>query len=171
MSRNDAIIAFELRILESERIECGLNMTVLSAQQIQKIIPHRYPFQLVDRIIELEDRRRAVGMKAVSINEPFFSGHFPSYPVMPGVLVIEALAQVGAIAILATGDHPDGIPFLAGLDNVRFRRQVIPGDLLRLEVVLSHLRRRAGRGHAIATVDDALVAEGDITFVFGESST
>ena len=141
-------------------------MTELSAAEIQKIIPHRYPFLLVDRIVELEEGRRAVGIKAVSIGEPFFVGHFPSYPVMPGVLIAEALAQVGAVAVLRSQEQVDRIPFLAGLDNFRFRRPVAPGDVLRLEVTLDRLKRRAGRGHGVATVGGELAAEGDITFVF-----
>ena len=145
-------------------------MTELSAAQIQEIIPHRYPFLLVDRIVELEDGARAVGIKAVTIGEPFFAGHFPHYPVMPGVLIAEALAQVGAVAVMRSLTGDKRIPFLAGLDNFRFRKQVSPGDLLRLEVTLSHLRRMAGRGHGVATVDGEMVAEGDLTFVFGGGS-
>jgi 3-hydroxyacyl-[acyl-carrier-protein] dehydratase len=140
-------------------------MTQLSAGEIQAIIPHRYPFLLVDRIVELEEGRRAVGLKAVTQNEPFFQGHFPSFPVMPGVLIAEALAQVGAVAVLRSGRGGGRIPFLAGLDNFRFRRQVTPGDVLRLEVTLGRLRERAGRGHGVATVDGELAAEGNITFL------
>jgi 3-hydroxyacyl-[acyl-carrier-protein] dehydratase len=140
-------------------------MTQLSAGEIQAIIPHRYPFLLVDRIVELEEGRRAVGLKAVTQNEPFFQGHFTSIPVMPGVLIAEALAQVGAVAVLRSGRGGGRIPFLAGLDNFRFRRQVTPGDVLRLEVTLGRLRERAGRGHGVATVDGELAAEGNITFL------
>jgi 3-hydroxyacyl-[acyl-carrier-protein] dehydratase len=142
-------------------------VTILNATQIQAIIPHRYPFLLVDRIVELEEGVRAVGIKAVSIGEHFFTGHFPRYPVMPGVLIAEALAQVGAVAVLHGSPSQDRIPFLAGLDNFRFKRQVMPGDVLRLEVTLQQLRSRAGRGHGVATVDDEVAAEGDILFVFG----
>lgn len=140
-------------------------MTLLDAADIQAIIPHRYPFLLVDRILELEVGIRAVGTKAVSIGEPFFTGHFPQFPVMPGVLVAEALAQVGAVAVLGASRTGDRIPFLAGLDNFRFKSHVLPGDLLRLEVTILHLRSRAGRGHGVATVDGRLAAEGDILFV------
>jgi 3-hydroxyacyl-[acyl-carrier-protein] dehydratase len=140
-------------------------LTELSAAQIQEIIPHRYPFVMVDRILEVEDGQRAVGVKAVSIDEPYFVGHFPGYPVMPGVLIAEALAQVGAVAVLRSGAARGHVPFLAGLDNFRFRRQVVPGDVLRLEVTLTRLRTRAGRGHGIATVEGEVAAEGDITFV------
>lgn len=142
-------------------------MTELRSPDIQRIIPHRYPFLFVDRILELEVGQRAVGVKAVSVDEPFFQGHFPGYPVMPGVLIAEALAQVGAVAVLQSRDMSGRIAYLAGLDNFRFRRQVVPGDLLRLEVTLTQVRSRAGKGHGVATVDGELAAEGDITFVIG----
>lgn len=142
-------------------------MTELGSPEIQAIIPHRYPFLFVDRIVEMEAGARAVGVKAVSVDEPFFQGHFPGFPVMPGVLIAEALAQVGAVAILPSRDMTGRIAYLAGLDNFRFRRQVVPGDLLRLEVTLTQLRSRAGKGHGVATVDGEVAAEGDITFVIG----
>ena len=140
-------------------------MTSLTSIEIQAIIPHRYPFLLVDRIVEIEPGKRAVGVKAVTIDEPFFAGHFPGHPVMPGVLIAEALAQVGAVAVMQTPGMQGRVPFLTGLDSFKFRWQVVPGDRLQLEVTLSHLRGRAGRGHGVATVDGALAAEGDITFV------
>ena len=101
---------------------------MLDNNQIREIIPHRYPFLLVDRIISVEDGRKAVGLKNVSANEPFFQGHFPDYPVMPGVLIIEAMAQVGAVAILKMPEFAGKIAFFAGIDKARFRRQVFPGD-------------------------------------------
>ncbi len=145
-------------------------MTILSAADIQQILPHRYPFLLVDQIIELEEGRRAVGLKGVTINEQFFAGHFPAYPVMPGVLIAEALAQVGAIAVLRVPEMANKIPFLVGLDNFRFKHQVVPGNTIRLEVTLSRLRSRAGRGHGVATVDGIIAAEGDITFVVADAT-
>ncbi|EOS54142.1 MULTISPECIES: 3-hydroxyacyl-ACP dehydratase FabZ [Paenibacillus] len=137
---------------------------MLNTNQIQEILPHRPPFLLVDRIIELEEGKRAVGIKNVTINEPFFTGHFPGYPVMPGVLITEALAQVGAVAILNVEENRGKIGFLAGLDGFRFRGQVVPGDTLRLEVEVTRMKGSIGKGHAIAKVDDKVVAEGDIMF-------
>ncbi len=111
----------------------------LGPAEIRGLIPHRYPFLLVDRIEELEPGVRAVGTKNVTQNEPFFQGHFPDYPVMPGVLIIEAMAQVGAVGVMARGDHRDKLALFAGLDGVRFRRQVVPGDVLRMEVEIGRL--------------------------------
>ena len=136
---------------------------MLTTQQIMEIIPHRPPFLLVDRILEIDDRR-AVGIKQVSMNEPFFVGHFPGNPVMPGVLQIEALAQVGAVALLRQPAYQGKLAFFARIENVRFRRPVMPGDTLHLEVELIQIRSTIGRGHGVARVDDQVVAEGDFTF-------
>ncbi len=136
----------------------------LDAVAIQEIIPHRYPFLLVDKVLELEPGKRAVGVKAVSMGEPFFAGHFPNYPVMPGVLIVEALAQVGAVAMLVS-EHGEGkLALFAGIDNLRFKRQVRPGDLLRLEVEIGQIRRGIGTGSGAATVDGEVAARGDIMF-------
>ena len=140
----------------------------LTNQQIQEIIPHRYPFLLVDRITEVEEGKRAVGIKNVTINEPFFQGHFPQYPVMPGVLIIEALAQVGAAAILMKEENKGRIGFLAGIDGARFRGQVFPGDTLTLEVEITRLKGVIGKGQAVAKVGDRIVAEAEIMFALSK---
>ncbi len=137
---------------------------MLDAQQIQEIIPHRYPFLLVDRIIEIEYGQRAVGIKNVSMGDPFFQGHFPGHPVMPGVLIVEALAQVGAVALLGMEQNQGKIALFAGIDGVRFKRQVVPGDVLRLEVEVGKMRRGVGVGTATATVDGELAARGQLMF-------
>jgi len=141
---------------------------MLNIDQIKEIIPHRYPFLLVDRILEVEEGKRAVGIKNVTANEEFFSGHFPEYPVMPGVLIVEALAQVGAVAMLKKEENRGRLAFFAGIDNCRFKRQVKPGDQLRLEVEMTRLRGPVGKGKAVATVDGELACEAEITFALGE---
>ena len=140
---------------------------MLTAEQIQQIIPHRYPFLMVDRITELEEGKRAVGLKNVTINEEYFNGHFPGYPVMPGVLIVEALAQVGAVAMLKKEENRGRLAFFAGIDNCRFKRQVVPGDTLKLEVEITRLRGPIGKGKAIATVDGEIACEAEITFALG----
>jgi 3-hydroxyacyl-[acyl-carrier-protein] dehydratase len=140
----------------------------LGPAQIRDLIPHRYPFLLVDRIEELEPGVRAVGIKNVTQNEPFFQGHFPDYPVMPGVLIIEAMAQVGAVGVMAGGEHRDKLALFAGIDGVRFRRQVVPGDVLRMEVEIGRLKGKVGWGHARATVGEERVCEADLMFAFAE---
>lgn len=141
----------------------------LSAQEIQAIIPHRYPFLLVDRILELEPGARAVGLKNVTVNEPFFQGHFPGQPIMPGVLIVEALAQVGAVALLSLPQNRGRIVFFAGIDGFRFRKPVVPGDTLRLEVSLTKQRGPVGKGTARAQVEGVTVAEGELTFALGSA--
>ena len=142
----------------------GATTRTLDAVEIQRIIPHRYPFLLVDRVIELEPGQRAVGLKNVTMGDPFFQGHFPGYPVMPGVLIVEALAQVGAVALLTTDDFRGKLALFAGIDNVRFKRQVKPGDTLRLQVELGQIRRSVGTGTGEATVDGELACRGQLMF-------
>jgi 3-hydroxyacyl-[acyl-carrier-protein] dehydratase len=139
-------------------------LRMLNIQEIMAIIPHRYPFLLIDRIVELEPGQRAVGEKLVSIGEPFFQGHFPDYPVMPGVLIVEALAQTGCVAALSLKENEGKLAFFAGIDGVRFRRQVVPGDTLRLEVQLEKMRRGIGKGSATASVGGQTVCAGELMF-------
>ncbi len=141
----------------------------LGAKQIQQIIPHRWPFLLVDKILEIESGAWAVGIKNVSVNEPFFQGHFPSQPIMPGVLIVEALAQVGAIALLSHPENKGKIAYFAGIDSFRFRRPVLPGDILRLEVHLTRMRGPVGKGSAKAEVEGQKVAEGELTFALADA--
>ncbi|MGE7217985.1 3-hydroxyacyl-ACP dehydratase FabZ [Priestia koreensis] len=143
---------------------------MLDIQEIKDIIPHRYPFLLVDRILEVEEGQKAVGIKNVSANEEFFNGHFPDFPVMPGVLIVEALAQVGAVAMLKKEENRGRLAFFAGIDNCRFKRQVRPGDQLRLEVEMTRVRALIGKGRGIATVDGEVACEVDITFALGDKA-
>jgi 3-hydroxyacyl-[acyl-carrier-protein] dehydratase len=137
---------------------------MLDINQIKEIIPHRYPFLLVDKILEVEEGQRAVGIKNVTANEEFFNGHFPNYPVMPGVLIVEALAQVGAVAMLMKEENKGHLAFFTGIDNCRMRGQVKPGDQLRLEVEMTRVRSSMGKGKGIATVDGEIVCETEIMF-------
>lgn len=141
---------------------------MMDIQQIKEIIPHRYPFLLVDRILEIEEGKKAVGMKNVSANEEYFNGHFPDYPVMPGVLIVEALAQVGAVAMLKKEENRGKLAFFTGIDKCRFKRQVKPGDQLMLEVEIIRVKGPIGKGKAVARVDSEVVCEAEIMFALGE---
>ena len=145
---------------------------MLDVDQIQSILPHRYPFLLVDRILELEPGRRAVGQKCVTINEAFFQGHFPDHAVMPGVLVLEAMAQVGGVLLLSMTGNSGKLAYFGGMDRVRFRKPVVPGDVLVTEVELVKNRGNVGKVKVTGRVDRQIVAEGEYTFalVGGEMS-
>ena len=138
----------------------------MDINEIKEILPHRYPFLLIDKVISMEGNK-IVAIKNVTVNENYFQGHFPAEAVMPGVLIIEALAQTGAVAILSKNEFKGKIAYFAGIDKAKFRRKVIPGDILRLEVEIIKLRGRAGIGYGIAYVDDKKVCEGELTFMVG----
>lgn len=140
---------------------------MLTVKEIKDILPHRYPFLMIDRVEEVVEGKSAKGYKNVTINENFFNGHFPEYPVMPGVLILEALAQMGAICILSMDDFKGKIGFLVGADKVRWKKQVTPGDKLDLEIEIVKLRGSIGIGKGKATVDGNLVCEGEIMFAIG----
>lgn len=142
-------------------------MSLYTAKEIMEIIPHRYPFLLIDTIEELTPGVRAVGKKCVSMNEPYFQGHFPGNPVMPGVLIIEALAQVGAVAILSQPEWKGRTAYFAGIDKAKFKRKVLPGDVLRLELEIIKVKGPVGIGRAVAEVDGKLAAQGELTFAIG----
>ena len=136
---------------------------MLEMREILAVLPHRYPFLLVDRIVELEKDARAVGVKNVSFNEPFFQGHFPGNPIMPGVLIVEGMAQVGAALLLSSiPDRRDKLIFFTGIDNCRFRKPVVPGDSIRYELEVLKLRPRVCRMRGEAFVEGQLVAEAEI---------
>ena len=137
---------------------------MLNIEEIKAIIPHRYPFLLVDRIIDLEVGKRAVGIKNVTANEPFFQGHFPEYAVMPGVLVVEALAQVGAVAILKDESNAGKLVLFAGIDKLRIRQQVRPGDTIELTCEITRMKGPIGKGQATATINGKLAVEGELMF-------
>lgn len=139
----------------------------LDIKEIQKIIPHRYPFLLIDKIEKLEEGKSAIGYKNVTINEYFFQGHFPTEPVMPGVLIIEALAQVGAVVILCLSENAGKIAYFGGINKAKFRRKVVPGDTLRLEVEIIKSKGNVGIGKATAYVEDKVAAQAELIFVIG----
>ena len=142
---------------------------MLGITEIMNILPHRYPMLLVDRIVEIEPGKRVVGLKHVSMSEPYLQGHFPDYPVMPGVLIVEALAQAGAVLVMHDPANAGKIPFFARIDNCRFRQQVRPGDTLTLELDVTSMRGPVGKAHARAMVDGKLACEADLTFAIGST--
>ena len=140
-----------------------------NSNEIAAILPHRYPFALVDRVVDGEEGKWAKGIKCVTVNEPFFQGHFPQYHVMPGVLIIEALAQVGAVAVLSMPEHRGKIGFLGAIKNARFRRQVTPGDVLELECVITRQKGLVAIAEARATVDGQAAVEAELTFALSKN--
>lgn len=143
-------------------------MAVYTTQEIMEILPHRHPFLLIDTIEELEPGKRAVGKKCVTFSEPYFAGHFPGNPVMPGVLIIEALAQTGAAAILSLPENKGKTAYFAGIDKAKFKQMVHPGDVLTLETQIIRTKGPIGVGEAVATVDGKLVAKAELTFAIGK---
>jgi len=138
---------------------------VLDINMIQKILPHRYPFLLVDRILEMNDKR-VVGIKNVTINEPFFQGHFPGHPIMPGVLILEAMAQVGGCGALNAEENLGKLAYFLGINNAKFRKPVVPGDTLRIEVDILKKKLSILQVRAVAKVNDIVVTEADMMFAF-----
>lgn len=142
-------------------------MSLMTVEEIKQIIPHRYPFLLIDRVEEMEIGKKIVAKKNVSVNEPFFQGHFPHEPVMPGVLILEAMAQAGAVALLSLENFQGKTAYFGGIDKAKFRRKVTPGDTLMLEVELLKVKSSAGIGKGVAYVDGKKVAEAELTFMIG----
>lgn len=143
-------------------------MSVYTTKEIMEILPHRAPFLLIDTVEELEPGKRVVAKKCVTYNEPFFQGHFPSNPVMPGVLICEALAQAGAVAILGLDENKGKTAYFASMDKVKFKKKVLPGDVLMLEVELVKIKGPFGIAKAQATVDSKVAVSGEFTFALGE---
>jgi len=141
----------------------------LDVKDIMNVLPHRYPFLLVDGIAELEPGKRAVGFKNVTINEPFFQGHFPGEPIMPGVMIVEALAQVGGVAVLSMPENRGKLALFTGINNFRFKQIVKPGDRLNLTVIMTGMRSNIGKGEAEAKVDGKVVASGELWFALAEA--
>lgn len=142
-------------------------MVLMDIVQIKEIIPHRYPMLLIDRVEELMEGQRIVAKKNVTINEPFFQGHFPHEPVMPGVLIVEAMAQAGAVALLSLPQFKGKTAYFGGIDKAKFRKKVTPGDTLILEVEILKIKANAGLGKGIARVDGKKVSEAELTFMIG----
>ncbi len=138
---------------------------MMDINEIMSVIPHRFPFLLIDRVLELVEGKKITAVKNVTINEPFFAGHFPEKPVMPGVLIVEAMAQAGAVILLSLEQFKGKIAYFGAINNAKFRGMVTPGDTLRIEVEITKIRKSAGIGMGIAYVGDKKVAEGELTFM------
>ncbi|MGI5852256.1 MAG: 3-hydroxyacyl-ACP dehydratase FabZ [Clostridiales bacterium] len=144
-------------------------MDKFDIKEIMKRIPHRYPFLLVDRVLEMVPGESGKGIKNVTMNEPFFAGHFPGTPIMPGVLIVEAMAQLGAMVVLSLPENKGKLAFFAGIDSMRFRRQVVPGDQLFMEVEITRMKGPIGKGSVKALVDGQVAAEGTVMFALGDA--
>jgi 3-hydroxyacyl-[acyl-carrier-protein] dehydratase len=140
----------------------------IDLKKILEVLPHRYPFLLVDRVTELEPGKKAVGLKNVTFNEQFFQGHFPGEPIMPGVLIVEALAQVGGVAVLSMPEHKGKLALFTGINNFRFKQMVKPGDQLELTVTMTAMRSNLGKGDAVAKVEGKVVASGELWFALAD---
>jgi 3-hydroxyacyl-[acyl-carrier-protein] dehydratase len=141
---------------------------MIEINEIKTMLPHRYPFLLVDRVLELIPNQRVVALKNVTVNENFFNGHFPAKPVMPGVLIIECMAQASGLVMLSKDEHKGKIPYFTGIDSARFRRTVIPGDQLIVEAEVIRLKGNVGKTKAVAKVDNQIAAEAELMFILGE---
>lgn len=141
---------------------------MLDINQIKTMLPHRYPFLLVDRVLELVPKQRLVALKNVTVNESFFNGHFPQRPVMPGVLIIESMAQAAGLVMLSEEEHKGKIPYFTGIDNARFRRTIVPGDQIIIEIDVIKIKGNVGRAKAVAKVDNQVATEAELMFVMGE---
>jgi 3-hydroxyacyl-[acyl-carrier-protein] dehydratase len=140
---------------------------MMDAVRIMEIIPHRPPFLMIDEVVSVEEGKKVVALKRVCVDEPYFKGHFPEFPVMPGVLIVEAMAQAGAVGLLSMPLYKGKMVFLGAIDKVKFRKKVVPGDVLRLEVEFVKLKSAAGIGRGVAYVDSSKVAEAELTFFVG----
>jgi 3-hydroxyacyl-[acyl-carrier-protein] dehydratase len=136
--------------------------------QIKNMLPHRYPFLLVDRVLELVPRQRLVALKNVTVNENFFNGHFPQQPVMPGVLIIESMAQAAGLVMLSEEEHKGKIPYFTGIDKARFRKTIVPGDQIIIEIDVIRIKGNVGRAKAVAKVDNQVATEAELMFVMGK---
>ncbi len=141
---------------------------MIEINEIKALLPHRYPFLLVDRVLELIPNQKIIALKNVTANEEFFNGHFPAKPVMPGVLVIESMAQAAGIMMLSKEEHKGKIPYFTGIDNARFRKTVVPGDQLIIEVDVIRVKGSVGKVKAVSKVDNQVAAEAELMFILGE---
>ena len=141
---------------------------MIDITEIKKMLPHRYPFLLVDRVLEIVPKQKIIALKNVTSNEEFFNGHFPARPVMPGVLIIESMAQTAGLLMLSQEEHQGKIPYFTGIDNARFRKTIVPGDQIIMEVEVIRLKGSVGKVHAVARVDGQIATEADLMFVVSD---